>query len=163
MHPVVLDAQIGNAGASPFARFQLEQEGVTVVLDRAQFIEFAVKACGDHTAVTYQHRRQFGNRAAQQLFDMRRGAQACSQAVQQAAAFGQGLLQCWQGLQGSAKSGQFAWADLTQGDARGDSFDIGNASQSFAQQLMERFRAALQQGSQRFVTRHSLIAITLGM
>jgi hypothetical protein len=44
MHLVELHPQVGDAGAGAFARFQVEQEVVAVVLDGAQLVELGVKA-----------------------------------------------------------------------------------------------------------------------
>ena len=39
VHLVVLHAQVANAGAGAFARFEVEQEGVAVLADRAQLVD----------------------------------------------------------------------------------------------------------------------------
>ncbi len=67
MHLVELHAQIGDAGAGAFALFELEQEAVAVVLDRAQLVKFGVEAGGDDAAVAHQRGRVFTDRGTQQL------------------------------------------------------------------------------------------------
>jgi hypothetical protein len=57
MHLVELDLEIGDAAAVAFARFELDEEGAAVVLDRAQFVEVGVVARGDDAAFAHQRGR----------------------------------------------------------------------------------------------------------
>ena len=52
VHAVVLDAQVGDAGALALAFFEIEQEGAGVVAQRAQLVELGIEAGGNHIAIT---------------------------------------------------------------------------------------------------------------
>ncbi len=67
VHLVELHAQIRNPGARFFARFQVEQKSVAVGLDGTQFVQFGIKAAGDHAAIAHQCGGLLGNGALQQL------------------------------------------------------------------------------------------------
>ena len=131
---VELHAQVGDAGAGAFAGFQVEQEGVAVLGDAAQFVQLCIETRRDDASVAQQHRRLFGDRHRQQGFDLRRRAQRLRQHLQQhgARVRHQGT-QGRQGMQGDAQAGQFAWPHLPQGDAGRDALDIADRAQRVAQ------------------------------
>ena len=83
MHLVVLDAQVGDAGARAFARLEVQQEAVAVVRDAAQLVELGVETARDDAAVAQQHRRLFGNRGAEQGLDVVRRGERFGQHVEQ--------------------------------------------------------------------------------
>ena len=64
---VVLDLEVADAGALPFACFEVDEEGAAVVVQGAQFIEFGIKAGGDHPAVADQRRRFGGDGAGEEV------------------------------------------------------------------------------------------------
>ena len=133
VHLVVLHAQIGNAGAGPFARLDVQQKGVGVALNRAQLIEFSVKPAGDHAAVA-QQRGGFGVQCAAEQSQAIFGAQqmhrkllqvglCCGNAGQQKFGLAQGLLQC----------DELTRAHLTQRQTRRDAFHVAAALELLAQ------------------------------
>ena len=54
MHLVELHPQVGNAGALALSGFQVQQEGVAVLADGAQFVQLGVHPGRDHAAVAQQ-------------------------------------------------------------------------------------------------------------
>src|SRR5581483_8303461 len=71
VYPVVLDAQISDAGTRALARFEIEQKAAAVVLDRAQLVERFVIAVGNDTALAHERARLGFDRARQQLEQLR--------------------------------------------------------------------------------------------
>ena len=57
MHFVELHAQVADAGAGFFARFQIQQKAVAVGLDGAQRVQLGIKARRNDAAVAHQGRR----------------------------------------------------------------------------------------------------------
>ena len=135
VHLVELHPQVGDTGACALALLQVEQKSIAVVLDRAQFVEFGVKAAGDDAAVAHQRRRLGCYRAGQQRCAARRGLQFAGELRQpwiQAVGIG---CQAFRLAQRQLQREQLARAYLAQRDARRDALDVGAAFDFFAQYL----------------------------
>ena len=78
VHLVVFDAQVGDARACAFARFQVEQELARVFRQRAQLVQFGVKAGGKHAAVAHHGSRLLCHCAYQQV---QAGGRCCQSRV----------------------------------------------------------------------------------
>ena len=134
MHLVELHAQVGDAAARAFALLQVEQVGVAVLADAAQFVQLGIDAGGDDAAFAQQHRRLVGH-GAQGVGDVGRGRQGTVQRVEQRAADRRRRGQRRQRLQREAQPGQLARAHLAQRDARGDALHVADLPQGVAQRL----------------------------
>ena len=135
MHAVELHAQVGNAGTRALALFQLEQEPVAVVLDRAQFVELRIEPGGDDAAVAHQRRGRLLDRRLQHVGAARRRLQIVGQLDEPRVEALQHGRQQRRLAQAQLQRQQFARAHLAQRDARGDAFDVGATLDVFAQTL----------------------------
>ena len=134
MHLVVLDPQVGDAGAFALARFEVDQELAGVFRQSAQFVEFGIEAARDHAAVAHQRGRLRGDRTFEQRqADVRRRQFGMGLFKQRGLSEGiygrQRVSQCRQLLQAGAQRGQVARARRQQRDAAGDALDVGHAGQ----------------------------------
>ena len=155
VHAVELHAQIGNAGAGALTRFQIDQEAVAVVLDRAQLVELSVKTGRDHAAVAQHDGRLVLDGQTQHFFDLARWREAGAEQGEQGACRGKADAQLGQDLQRGAQAGQLARSHLAQGNARGDALDVRHLAQTLAQRL----EPLLDQGIDGLVSCHGLGAI----
>ncbi|MCY1226471.1 hypothetical protein D9M72_387000 [compost metagenome] len=137
MHAVELDAQVGDAGARAFARFQVDQELAAVLGDIAQLVQVGVVAARDHAAVAHHGRGFFGDRAHQQVQGRLRYGQVLQRLRQQRAVLlvADAGPHVGQRAQRIAQRGQVARARAQQRQARGDALDIGQPAQRGAQRI----------------------------
>src|SRR5690606_15889167 len=82
VHPVVFDAQGGNAGALAFAGFDLDQHVTAVTGQAAQLVQIGVVAVGNDTAIAYQQGRLGGDGRLQQAGQCRIQSQAQQMSMQ---------------------------------------------------------------------------------
>ena len=67
VHLVEFNLQAGNAGALPFARFQLHEKRAAVVVHGAQFVEFGIETGGNDAAIAQERGGFFGDAAGEQF------------------------------------------------------------------------------------------------
>ncbi len=132
VHAVVLDLEVGDAGARPLAGLQLDQELAAVRLDRAQLIELGIKAVGNHAAFAQQRRRLGLDRGFQQCGQVVLGRKrSCELHDPLARERRESLAKLGQQPERLAQPGEVARAGGPQRDARSDAFDIGALPERF--------------------------------
>ncbi len=129
VHAVVLDLQVGDAGALALARFERQQELAAVVLQAAQFVQFGVET-GAHDATVAQLRGRFvHDGAGEQVAGRQRLRQRGARLIEQTAIERDRLGDGRQLRQRVAQAGKVARACGTQRDPRRDALDVGDAAQ----------------------------------
>ena len=152
VNPVVAHFERAYAGSLAFASLEIEQIGVGVAGQGAQFIQRSVVARGNHAAIAGGQRRLFHHRAFQQAQHGREGGTARHQGGQQGRPLGrQAGGNGWQHAQGLAQSRQVARAGRAERDAGGNALEVGNVMQLLAQ-------CAQHQGVQQNVDRLQALA-----
>ncbi len=137
MDAVELDFEGGKAGAFAFARFEVEQEFVAVVLDVAQLVKFCRIALVDDAAV-FEPDGGFGHHGGFEGFGDGQGfGENGFEGFQQAAALG-GQFDFRQGKQAVAQGGEVARTGVADGDAGGDAFDVCDVFQTALQGFVLR-------------------------
>ena len=130
MYSVVLDFEVGDAGAFALACLQLDEVGTAVVVDATQFVEFGVVTVGNDAALAQQGRRFRENRRTEQVegrigsceLIKELGEQRRSRAEQRCAQFGEAM-------QAVAQARQVARSGAEQCHATGDALDVGDPAQ----------------------------------
>ena len=150
VHAVVADLEGGDAGALPFAPFQIQQEAVGVFRQGAQPVEFRIETGCDHAAFAQQRRRLVRQRPLQALAHRRMVGQIVHQAIQQRAVqIKQQSAQLGQARQPPAQGGQVPWPGGGQRDAGQDALQVAHAAQQALQGLARR---GVAQGGDGLVT-----------
>ena len=133
VHLVVLNAQIGNARARFFTRLDVEQKGIGVALDGAQFIEIGVKSACDHTAIAQQRGWLRIECACQQFQAILGAQQMCRKLLQAGLCCRNAGQQQFGLLQGLLQGNQLPRAHLTQCQPCRDALHIAAALELLAQ------------------------------
>jgi hypothetical protein len=133
VHLVELHAQVGDTRARLLARFEIEQEAVAVVLDRAQLVEFGIEPGRDHAAVADERGGFFHDRARDQFAAAGRRRHLPRDVGKQGIRRRELARNACRLLQREAQADQFARAHLAQRDARRDALDIAAALEFVAQ------------------------------
>ncbi len=135
VHLVVFDAQVRDAGARAFARFEIDQELPAVLRDVAQLVELGVVAARDDTTVAHHRGRLGRNRAGQQVQAFGGRCERCVDAgecVRVRDDRADALAQCRQRGERVAQARQVARAGGQQRETPGDPFDVGDLAQRAA-------------------------------
>ncbi len=125
MHAVVLDLEVGDAGALALTRLQRDQERAAVGVDRAQFVQLGVESRRDDAAIAYQCRGLGRDRAFKQCSPLSVYVEVGGRRVDQRGGDGcRHRAQSRQARQCVAQAGQVARARVAQRDTTDDAFYV---------------------------------------
>ena len=131
VHAVVLDLEIGDAGAFALARLQRHEELAAVRVDRAQLVQFGVESGRDHAAVADQRRGLGRDCPREQRRPLRVDIEAAGRGAQQRRVDGRRRrAQVGQPGQRVAQARKIARPRVAQRDAADDALDVDGLLQA---------------------------------